>query len=216
MKDGLSGDFHLHERLTNSIEAGVPQDRDRIFLFGRNKNSYSDTTVDWEKNFVFPGRSAFEFNWAKTDDFKIDGKLRPDENIPKELSVSHWFDRNSVESHPNSEDFFQPRAGLAKFLVVKEGDVSRKSYKRLHRHRYSPTAAYGNNEVHLHPFKARRLSVAEALAIQSMPSAFSLPPGMTLSNKFKTIGNGVPYLLSAAVAKTISESLSQSRIKEFD
>ncbi len=42
-------------------------------------------------------------------------------------------------------------------------------YKRLHRWRYSPTACYGNNEVHLHPYKPRRISVAEALAIQSLP-----------------------------------------------
>lgn len=87
--------------------------------------------------------------------------------------------------------------------TIYEGDVSKKSYKRLHRWRYSPTVAYGNNEVHLHPYKERRLSAAEAMALQSLPKEFELPTEMTLTDKFKTIGNGVPYVLASGVAKTI-------------
>ena len=95
--------------------------------------------------------------------------------------------------------------GLAKFESVLEGDDSRKSYKRLHRFRYSPTACYGNNEVHLHPTLARRISVAEALAIQSLPAAFTLPEKMSLSAMFKTVGNGVPYLAARGLARSISD-----------
>jgi DNA (cytosine-5)-methyltransferase 1 len=91
-----------------------------------------------------------------------------------------------------------------RFKSVPEGDDSKKSFKRLHRWRYSPTAAYGNNEVHLHPYKARRLTVAEALAIQSLPKNFVLPPDMTLSDKFKAVGNGVPFLAAKSVAATIN------------
>jgi DNA (cytosine-5)-methyltransferase 1 len=79
----------------------------------------------------------------------------------------------------------------------------------LHRWRYSPTAAYGNNEVHLHPYKARRLTVAEALAIQSLPKNFQLPPTMTLSDMFKTIGNGVPYLAACGLAHTVQDFLNK-------
>ena len=90
---------------------------------------------------------------------------------------------------------------------IEEGDVSKKSYKRLHRWRYSPTVAYGNNEVHLHPYRVRRISAAEALSLQTLPKEFELPPHMTLTNKFKTIGNGVPYLLSYGIAATIKDYL---------
>ena len=93
--------------------------------------------------------------------------------------------------------------------TVMEGDVSKKSYKRIHRWKYSPTVCYGNNEVHLHPYKERRLNVAEALALQSMPKEFVLPPEMTLTDKFKTIGNGVPYLLAEGIAKTIRDYLRE-------
>ena len=88
--------------------------------------------------------------------------------------------------------------------------MSKKSYKRLHRWRYSPTVAYGNNEVHLHPYKPRRLSAAEALALQTLPKEFELPKDMTLTDKFKTIGNGVPYLLSSGVAKTVMHFLNEN------
>ena len=33
---------------------------------------------------------------------------------------------------------------------------------------------------------------------------------MTLTDKFKTIGNGVPYVLSAGIAKTIRDYLNDA------
>ncbi|MCR4811877.1 MAG: DNA cytosine methyltransferase, partial [Bacteroidales bacterium] len=74
----------------------------------------------------------------------------------------------------------------------------------------SPTAAYGNNEVHIHPYKPRRISVAEALAIQSLPKEYELPPSTSLSDAFKTIGNGVPFLLANSIAKSIADYLKQN------
>ncbi|XQK39965.1 DNA cytosine methyltransferase [Escherichia coli] len=106
--------------------------------------------------------------------------------------------------------YLRPELGLARFQSVEEGDDSKKSYKRLHRWRYSPTAAYGNNEVHLHPYKPRRITVAEALAIQSLPKNFELPGDMTLSNMFKTVGNGVPYIAALGIAQSILQHLGYS------
>ena len=115
-------------------------------------------------------------------------------NIIEELTVEYWFEKNDVKHHRNQNDVFNVK-NLQKYLTIKEGDVSRKSFKRLHRWRYAPTSAYGNNEVHLHPYELRRISVAEALSIQSLPKEFHLPSNIPISLKFKMIGNGVPYLL---------------------
>lgn len=203
------------EKLVNALEFGVPQDRERILLFGVTNEILPDNSKDasaiidfpWNEHSVFTMDSIQRCNWINTSVFGIDSDFPiPDDIIP-ELTVQYWFELNNVENHPNGLEFFNPKSGLQKMLTIEEGDVSRKSYKRLHRWRYSPTAAYGNNEVHLHPYKARRLSVAEALAIQSMPADFCLPPEMTLTAKFKTIGNGVPYLLSNGIACTIREYL---------
>ena len=144
--------------------------------------------------------------YKKRSAFEIKYPLVSSNEKHSELTVEYWFNKNKVRSHPNQKHAFVPRAGLAKFKVILEGDVSRKSYKRLHRHRYSPTAAYGNNEVHIHPTEARRISAAEALAIQSLPKAYQLPQDMTLTNMFKAIGNGVPFLAAVGLAKSIKKT----------
>lgn len=209
MKETLSTEYNLTDRLTNSIEYGAPQDRDRIFLFGIRKD------VD-SKNIEFPWDSHIKYDrekvltksiWPSTDGTENESLTY--ENWQKDITVSHWFSKNNVETHPNSKHHFIPRSGLAKFMTIKEGDVSKKSYKRLHRDRYSPTAAYGNNEVHVHPYLARRISASEAMAIQSLPQEFELPENMSLTDMFKTIGNGVPYLAARGLANTVFDYLEQ-------
>ncbi len=203
------------ERLINAIEYGAPQDRERIIFVGFKNDFLKQLGYNIEdRQFVlenFPWMSEIKYSkedlmnksWPESHAFSENSVSECPDNIPEELTVEFWFRKNQVLNHPNAKDFFQPKAGLAKMLKVYEGDDSKKSYKRLHRWRYSPTAAYGNNEVHLHPYKARRISAAEALAIQSLPIEFTLPPNMTLTDKFKTVGNGVPYVAAKGLAKTI-------------
>jgi DNA (cytosine-5)-methyltransferase 1 len=211
--------YKFTERLTNAIEYGAPQDRERVILLGfldyETKDSLDKDKFDWLKFAPYPGKNAFSYNWIETSEYAEDSVLPCPEGIPAELTVEYWFRKNDVENHPNSQDCFTPKAGLARFRSVSEGDVSKKSFKRLHRWRYSPTAAYGNNEVHLHPYKSRRISAAEALAIQSLPKNFELPPRMTLSNMFKTVGNGVPYLAAKNLACSI-KSFLENQIDEID
>ena len=197
--------YILHERLINSIEHGVPQDRERIILLGFQNKSLTKI-FNWSGR-LYPDSSAFEHNWPTTNEFVENSTLAMPESLPEELTVDYWFRKNKVSEHVNAKHVFTARAGLVRFKAVAEGDDSKKSYKRLHRWRYSPTAAYGNNEVHLHPYKPRRITVAEALAIQSLPKEFELPSYMTLSNMFKTVGNGVPYLAALGIAKSILEHL---------
>lgn len=199
--------YSCFDRLTNSIEYGVPQDRDRIILVGfrgapRKIRPLSEV---WESYTAYPGRMAFEFTWPTTNSPRKN--LSPPKDIPLELTVGHWFEINNVENHINAANFFKPRAGLERFRKTAEGDVSRKSFKRLHRWRYSPTAAYGNNEVHIHPFLPRRITVSEALAIQSLPKGFELPEQMTLTAMFKSIGNGVPYIAANGIARMINNEI---------
>lgn len=202
--------YNMIDRMTNALEYGVPQDRDRVILFGIKKGiikkyKYHLDSFPWDKYMKYVLNEVKSMPWPDMETFEDNRKTSIPTGIPQELTVEYWFEKNDVEHHPDATRFFVPRAGLKKMLVIQEGDVNKKSYKRLHRWRYSPTAAYGNNEVHLHPYKARRLSVAECLAIQSLPKEFSLPKEMSLSDCFKTIGNGVPFLLSYGIARTIKD-----------
>jgi DNA (cytosine-5)-methyltransferase 1 len=218
--------YILTERLINAIEYGVPQDRDRIILIGFRNNLIHDMGIQigsddllsegyftWKDNILYSQEKVFAYPWRKCEPFQEDSIILTPDDIPQELTVEYWFRKNNVFNHPNAEHYFQPRAGITRFAAVDEGDVSKKSFKRLHRWRYSPTACYGNNEVHLHPYKVRRISVSEALAIQSLPGNFVLPENMSLTNMFKTIGNGVPYLVSKALAQTILDFLAAGKGK---
>lgn len=213
--DFIKAGYVLTNRLTNSLEYGVPQDRDRILLIGIKRSLLPDgciskdeiTNFPWMKHQKYMVDDVKCLPWPATTIFGSDSALP--KGLPEELTVQYWFDKNDVENHPNCNKYFTPRSGLERMQTIDEGDVSRKSYKRLHRWRYSPTVAYGNNEVHLHPTKARRISAAEALSLQSLPKNFILPPNMSLSNMFKTVGNGVPYLLSLGIATTLREYLEK-------
>ncbi|HEY9848763.1 MAG TPA: DNA cytosine methyltransferase [Leptolyngbyaceae cyanobacterium] len=223
----IQSGYVLVERLINAIEYGVPQDRERIILIGFKINllryigikiSQSgilpEATFPWSKYIKYPLNKVFTYNWPVSNSFAENSILSHPDRIPLPLTVEYWFNKNDVLNHPNAEHHFKPKAGLKRFVSVDEGDVAKKSFKRLHRWRYSPTACYGNNEVHLHPYKVRRLSVAEVLAIQSLPKNFVLPSNMSLTNMFKTVGNGVPYLASKGIAQTIFDFLKKVEVNK--
>lgn len=203
------------ERLINAIEYGVPQDRNRVILVGFRKEllikmgialdglELPSGVFPWEKYITHPKNKVFSCPWSDRSLFQEDSILDCPKDIYQELTVEYWFRKNDVSNHPNTKHHFRPRQGIVRFESVEEGDNSRKSFKRLHRWRYSPTVCYGNNEVHLHPYKKRRISVAEALALQSLPKEFAFPEHLSLTNMFKAIGNGVPFLAAQALALSI-------------
>lgn len=198
----------------NALDFGVPQDRRRLFIVGLDRRAAEEIlgraiAIGDREWFPWPYDSRYaeaktRFAWPRH------GSPSPTDRapagIPPELMVySHIADLERECSVPNSGDVFKPRS--ARIAQVVEGDDSKKSFKRLHRWRYSPTVAYGNNEVHLHPTLPRRLSVREALRLQGVPDSYQLPADTALSHKFKMVGNGVPVGLAAAVAEALSTLL---------
>lgn len=209
--------YELAETLADARQYGVPQYRERVILVGFSSASFGAAAVSLAAGFVehLEGRALWSREeldsapWPGAETF-MERSVRPyPAELPGEMAIlspSWWWEQNAVDSHPNADQCLVPKS--AKMWTTPEGQVSGMSCKRLHRWRYSPTAAYGNNEVHLHPWLPRRLTVAEALAIQSLPAEFVLPPDMPLTAAFKTVGNGVPYLLALATARAIADSLA--------
>lgn len=205
--------YILVDKLINALDYGVPQDRERIILFGvkynlidqerRNAVQKLKKKFDWGVKEKYRKELRDNCDWPTMEDFVEGSVIRQPPNIIPELCVEYWFELNDVYKHYNATDYFLPKS-TERFKSIREGDVSKKSFKRLHRWRYSPTAAYGNNEVHLHPYHMRRISVAEALAIQSLPKEYVISKNLSKSDMFKAVGNGVPFLAAKEIAHSIS------------
>jgi DNA (cytosine-5)-methyltransferase 1 len=200
--------YAVDEKLLNALDFGVPQDRERIILLGIRNGLYRKI---FRKNYSgknnwFPWptekypNAKIAYDWDNINDLEIV------KNIPDELKVGKYIlVQEELGKLPNSNEYFNPKS--SKFDIIEEGDTSRKSFKKLHRNKFSPTVAYGNNEVHLHPEQKRRLSVREALRIQTVPDSYVITGDISLSTKFKVIGNGVPVKLSREIAKSMKELL---------
>ena len=207
--DCLRIDYLVDISILNALEYGVPQDRERLFVIGFDRELLSGrVTADshngqwrfaWSEP-RYPG--AKQLHWPQMASF---GSLVERQAcIPLELTVyPSLTGPPKPDDLPNGHEVFN--AYSKRFWQVPEGDDSRKSFKRLHRYRYSPTAWYGNNEVHLHPWEPRRLTVREALRIQSAPDSYVLPSTHSLTAKFKLICNGVPCLLAKTIAQSIRD-----------
>ncbi len=213
--------YCLDMRILNALELGVPQDRERLIMIGIKSSIVKDClgkTLDVKKRGWFPWPKKTKYSKAK-EKFSWPGIVetktspRKPRNVPKELTVDYWINNGSLsEETSNALDAFKAKS--KKFHIIKEGDTKRKSFKRLHRHRYSPTVCYGHNEVHLHPWEPRRLSVREAMRIQGIPDEYELPSKATLSSKFSIVSNGVPVPLAFEVAKKLRKFFDKGNILE--
>lgn len=173
--------FVNHGKL-NALDFGVPQFRERIFFVGIRKTKLDSRIVNqsaFGKWFPFPvdkkyKDAATKHKWASPVSFGTN--LTKPTDLPIELCVeSCLIQSDEMNSTANANEFFNLYITNEALDLIKEGETNRPSFKRLHRFKYSPTACYGNNEVHLHPYKHRRLSVRETLRIQGVPDTYILP-----------------------------------------
>ena len=219
----LSERYYYSYKLVNSLWYGVPQYRERLIIIGVRR----DLLEDYSNREMKEDLHWEDFQWTRQyvdearNHWPISRPFNPDPNVPRPvdrqgvrgLSVKEWWERNDVVHHPNQVNQTKPRPQtIARFATIREGNTVGKSYHRLHRWKYAFTACYGHNEVPLHPWENRRISVAEALATQSLPRDFSLPVDMGISALFKAVGNGVPFLMSQRIAEMVYAFLVNHRI----
>jgi len=210
--------YYIDHKTLNALDFGVPQFRERVFFIGIRKDKLVEDIVnkslgEW---FSFPVNqkyygAATKYKWATAVAFGK--KLTKPKDLPLELCVeSCLVPFREMNKTPNAKEYFNLHVAERDLKEIGEGETNRPSFKRLHRFKYSPTACYGNNEVHLHPYKHRRLSVRETLRIQGVEDSYVLPPELPLTKKFKMIGNGVPVPLAEAVANAVKDFIRANKV----
>lgn len=213
--------YFVDHKTLNALEFGVPQFRERVFFIGIRKDKIEESKISqshFGQWFPFPSNpkyqnAATKYKWGVAVPFGK--KLIKPKELPFELCVESCLVPSKKENIiPNSKEYFNLYLTEKQLQAIQEGETNRPSFKRLHRFKYSPTACYGNNEVHLHPYKHRRLSVREALRLQGVPDTYILPADLPLSKKFKMIGNGVPVPLAKAVASAVKNYIDTNILKQ--
>ena len=210
--------YYVDHKTLNALDFGVPQFRERVFFIGIRKDKLDEDIVnkslgEW---FTFPvnkkySGAATKYKWATA--VAYGKKLTKPIDLPIELCVENCLvPFRKLNKIPNAKEYFNLYVEEKVLNKIGEGETNRPSFKRLHRFKYSPTACYGNNEVHLHPYRNRRLSVRETLRIQGVEDSYVLPAELPLTKKFKMIGNGVPVPLAEAVAIAVKEFIKMNNV----
>lgn len=173
--------FTLYQQTLNARDFGVAQVRHRLFLVGLNTKIYNGSTFEFPNG--TPERPTVRdiISGLPSPTFFLRGMTAP----ANAHHPNHWT------MMPKSPKFQTGQYSLGR------------SFKRLAWDAPSPTVAYGNREVHIHPDGGRRLSVYEAMLLQGFPSRYRLSGH--LSDQITQVSNAVPPPLARALAEHIKE-----------
>jgi DNA (cytosine-5)-methyltransferase 1 len=175
--------FNIFQQELNANAFGVAQNRRRLFIVGLNRKLFPETVLRFPR-----GRAL-----RKTVRDVIANLPMPAFNSRDLTPRDIPYHLNHRTSSPKSEKF---TAGYS--------DDGR-SFRRLSWDDESPTVAYGNREIHVHPEGGRRLSVHEALLLQGFPAAYRLAG--TFSEQVTQVSNAVPPPVARALARRIRATL---------
>lgn len=175
--------FVVHEKELCALEFGVPQNRRRVVLFAMRADG-TETKISIRKR---RGKTTVcEAIRGLVPPAFYSSNLKPHE-IP--LHPNHWT--------------MKPRS--MKFSTPQLMRTNSRSFKRLSWEDPSPTIAFGNREIHVHPDGHRRLSIYEAMLLQGFPPDFVLEGN--LSQQVEQVSNAVPPPLARGIASAVRRAL---------
>lgn len=176
--------FEISERLLDAQNYGVPQQRERIFIIGINRAIHPQVEWRWP-----PERS---------ERLTVADVLR---NLPEPIHNEKGLDASNIPHHPNHWTMV-PRS--KKFSIpgmLDEGQAWGRSFRTLKWDEPSWTVAYGNREVHVHPNGRRRLSVYEAMLLQSFPPTYQLTGN--ISSQIRLVSEAVAPQIAFYLALSV-------------
>ena len=190
--------YNIHFDILKSSDYGVPQIRERVFIFG--------TRLD--NHFQFPKK-----------DIKSIGKLKNYKNVGQAINDL----ANKTKTFPNHLSLNHSEKVVSRYKLIPEGqklpppeklpkNIRRSNfgstYERLDRKKVSKTLVPGNNAFPIHPTLNRSLTPREAARIQTFPDRHVFVG--TRRKQCILVGNAVPPLLAAKIAISIKSHLKDS------
>ncbi|MBK4772211.1 MAG: DNA cytosine methyltransferase [Pantoea sp. Morm] len=171
--------FNVNSFVLNAKDFGVPQDRKRVIIIAlKNKPDASMEFVE-------------KISKLKTVKDTIYG-------LPEPTYFSRSLTSSEIIHHPNHWTMV-PKSKKFKDSSLLESKT--RSFRVISWDKPSPTIAYGNREIHVHPNKNRRLSIYESMLLQGFPKSFELKG--TFSQQVTQISNAVPPPMAKIIAKKI-------------
>ncbi len=225
-KDNFGSEqYHLHYKLVNATDFGIPQHRERVILIGlKNKDFDIDELFDKTKDDVlYKHPNYFEkvtvwdaiSNLPKTNAEGICTNTTSESNYQLYLSCDSDQLHNHYATRHNSK-------AVERMAKIKPGEnwtaldediksVHSGAYGRLKKDGVAPTITTRfdtpSGGMFIHPLENRTLTPREAARIQSFPDSFVFYGNK--SSICKQIGNAVPPKISYFIANCVRRLLDE-------
>jgi len=189
--------YKIEYKVLNSINFGVPQMRERIYIVGiRN---------DIESNFIFPNGKEYDY---RVEDFLCD----EDENLYIDNNSSRY---NTMLKYLNNKynkgQYSLNELLKEEYLVID----TRQSDIRLYRNKV-PTIRKGRQGIlYVKNNKLKKLSGYEALLLQGFPKEYALKVKGEISNSnlLAQAGNAMTVNVISAISENLINSIKDNNDK---
>jgi DNA (cytosine-5)-methyltransferase 1 len=180
--------FEISEKRLNAADFGVPQWRERVFIVGINRQLHP----------------AAKWHWPNGDgERKTVAQVIG--HLPEPIYNQRGMDPALIPFHPNHWTMVPRSRKFSQEGALTEGQAWGRSFRTLAWAEPSWTVAYGNREVHVHPNGKRRLSVYEAMLLQTFPHHYVLTGN--ISAQIRLVSEAVPPQMGFALATAIRDCL---------
>lgn len=186
--------FKVYEAVLDAKDFGIPQERPRIFIVGINEQLHPQ--AHWS-----PPKPTGEIKTVR-DTIS---------DLPEPVFNERGLDPDTFPVHPNHWCLV-PKSAKFQKANLKEGQMFGRSFRTLRWDAPSWTVAYGHREVHVHPKGHRRLSIYEAMLLQSFSKDYRLVGNMTA--QVRLVSEAVPPLMGFYLANSIIGSIGDANLTE--
>ncbi len=224
-KNFMNGKYYLYKKVLNASEYGVPQERNRLIIFGSKKKlNFDELFNDVKKEMIESGEivnhtiedAISDLNWLESGEgaFEQDYQNAPMSQYQKDRrkNCTKLFNHIATNHNEKAISRIKELQPGGRRLDLKEGknikSVHSGAYGRMRWNEQSKTIITRfdtpSSGVYIHPERHRTLTPREAARIQSFDDDFIFYGNK--SSVIKQIGNAVPPLLSYYLAKVVKKA----------